>query len=254
MTHASVSRRVAAAEGWAGAKLFERHGRGVRPTIEGERLLARLDSLLDAIGHLVDRERSGQVRETVKIATTPSFAQLRLWPNLKTLEGDDLRIEIIASVQNADLTQHDIDLVIRYGRGNWRIGRETQLPRKPLVPVVHRDLCLEPPKEATTVLELPLIHNSDKALWRSWQNAHGLERRPQAHDRVASGYLESLAAATAGLGAALFDPALHPLNDLAEDLLPLQQITLEEPPLGYWAIIPRGALEGASLIVERLNG
>lgn len=253
VTHAAVSRRVAVAERWAGGRLFERHGRGVRTTPEGERLLARLDAMLDGIDQLADRGRASPRRRSVRVATTPSFARFRLLPSLGRIEGDDLRVEIVADLRNADLRGAGIDLAIRYGRGNWRTGEETVLTRAPLVPVARRALAEAMTTDAAGLASLPWIHDADPTLWRAWCVTHGIERRSKAGDRTLFDYASALAAAEAGLGVALFDTALHGLDELTDSMIALPDVSLDDPPLGYWAIVPLGAGPHGRTVLDRLG-
>ena len=253
VTHTAVSRRVAVAECWSGAPLFERHGRGVRTTGHGERLLVRLSAMLDGIGQLAQPDRAAPRRHILRVATTPSFARYRLLPALQRIEGDDLRIEIGAESRNADLRAARIDLAIRYGRGGWRAGAETALPREPLVPVLRRNLAAAITDGSKGVAALPLIHDADATLWRAWCAAYGIERRAKAADRTLFDYGSALEAARAGLGVALLDPVLHadPMPD--GDMAVLTGLPLSDPPLGYHAILPDGAPKEARTALERLT-
>lgn len=253
VTHAAISRRVAVAERWAGQTLFERHGRGVRTTLDGERLLVRLDRMLTEIDQLVDRERSIARRRTVRITTTASFARYRLLPELERIEGGDLRVEIVADPRSADLRGAGIDIAIRYGRGDWRVGEEVALKRSPLVPVIHHTLAGRSTEDPARLASLPFIHDMDATLWRAWCATYGITRRPKAGDRTLFDYASSLAAAEAGLGVALFDTSLHDLDELSDTMVACKTNLLPDPPLGYWAIIPTGAGDNGQTVLSRLR-
>jgi LysR family transcriptional regulator, glycine cleavage system transcriptional activator len=129
VSHAAVSRRVAGLEAWANVKIFERHGRGVRPTLDGQRLLTRLGQIFDEIDRLVDRERRPRQQKAVRIGLTNSFARFWLTPRIKLLEQDDIRIDMVAEQRHADFRSGSIDMLIRYGRGGWNIGLEPDRKR-----------------------------------------------------------------------------------------------------------------------------
>lgn len=61
ITHAAVSRRVAVVEEWVGSRLFERHGRGVVLTPNGQRVVARVRGALE------------QIRYSAAVAQRPEF-------------------------------------------------------------------------------------------------------------------------------------------------------------------------------------
>ncbi len=235
VTHAAISRRVAGAEAWAGFPLFERHGRGVRPTPEGQRLLVRLARQFDEIAALVERSRQPRVRDTVRLAVTPAVARFWLLPRLAELEGDDLRIEILASPRHADLAAGEADLAIRYGRGNWGAGKEVPLFAEVLVPVhaSGSSLHAERPED---VLRQPLVHSADSFLWRSWARHFGVGHRGKASDRTFADYSLAIDAAQAGLGLALWNRGLHALPD---GLNAIESCALADPPLRYYLVEAR---------------
>ncbi len=208
VTHAAISRRVAGAESWAKAQLFERHARGVRVTPHGQRLLSRIKQSFQDIELLIDRPQKFRARALVRIATTPSFARFWLLPRLKRLEGTDLRIEIVASNLHNELLSGTIDLAIRYGRGGWRVGAEHALFAEKLVPV---GLASRSESFDQQSMQQVLLHNGDTVLWRSFAKFNGLVFQPKATDRVLGDYALAIDAACAGLGFALWNPSLHTL-------------------------------------------
>jgi LysR family transcriptional regulator, glycine cleavage system transcriptional activator len=210
VTHAAISRRVAGAEAWAGIRLFERHGRGVRPTVEGQRLLFRLQQSFDQINQLVDRSRRPISRSIVRIAVTPSFARFWLMPRLKLIESDDVQIEIVADHRNANLENEDIDIAIRYGRGGWGQGLETKLFNETLLPVkAEKSVAWPESKREIDLLKMPLLHSGDTLLWREWAKSKNIELRRKSSDRVFQDYASTIDAAIAGLGVALWNRGLH---------------------------------------------
>ena len=92
ITHASVSRRVATAENWVGYALFDRHARGVRPTLDGQRLLLRLQKTFGELESLAGRRTRDTARNVVRIQTTPSLARFWLIPRLEKFEAGVSRL------------------------------------------------------------------------------------------------------------------------------------------------------------------
>jgi DNA-binding transcriptional LysR family regulator len=230
--------------------LFARHGRGVRTTAEGQRLLTRLSQHFDEIAALIDRSQRPRARETVRLAVTSSFARFWLLPRLKTLEADELKIEVMASDRHADLAAGEADIAIRYGRGGWGMATETVLLKEELVPVavLPNDTALE--QFAQDPFALPVIHSADTFLWRGWAKRHGRTLRNRGHDRVVADYALSIDAARAGLGVALWNKGLHPIPD---GLQTVSGLVLKEPPLNYHLISAKeGSSAAASRLAERL--
>jgi DNA-binding transcriptional LysR family regulator len=204
ITHGAVSRRVAAVERWHGAPLFERHGRGVRLSVEGQRFVALVERALAMLAETAGtRGRRGP--EAVRISVVPSFARLWLLPRLKRLEGDppDLRIEIEQEQRFADLGR--VDLALRYGRGNWEGVVAEPLFDETLIPVATPEIAarLGQAPSPDRLLALPLIHEAYEDGWRTWLASHGrpLPARPQ--DRRLEDHDLVLQAAALGLGIAL---------------------------------------------------
>lgn len=204
ITHGAVSRRVAAVERWHGAPLFERHGRGVRLSVEGQRFVALVERALAMLAETAGtRGRRGP--EAVRLSIVPSFARLWLLPRLQRLEGDppDLRIEIEQEQRFADLGR--VDLALRYGRGNWEGVVAEPLFDETLIPVAAPEIAarLGRAPSPDRLLALPLIHEAYEDGWRTWLASHGrpLPARPQ--DRRLEDHDLVLQAAALGLGIAL---------------------------------------------------
>ncbi len=226
LTHSAVSRRIAVLEAWMGTVIFERQGRGVSPTADGQRVLARLSATLSELSSL-RRGRTEQRLPTLKIAVTPAFARFWLLPRLREIEGHppSVRIEVIADLKHADLVRAEVDLAVRYGRTRlpstqnvsvhgWRVGNERRLFSDPLVPVIARSLLHGVrPMEASEVLKSPLLHSGDTTAWQTWTRLHFPAGVPKPAGRIFSDYSLTVDAATSGLGVALWDRGLHKVPD-----------------------------------------
>lgn len=246
VTHATISRRVAAAEVWAGVLLFERHARGIRTTNEGQRLLARLAHAFADIDALVDRSRRPRSRTSIRISVTASFARFWLLPRLTELEKDDLHLDIVAEQRNADITAGEADLAVRYGRGGWPKVVATPLLDEVMVPAASNAL---PAPAGASVLDLALLHAGDTLLWRSWGGEHALSIRHKAIDRVMADYSLCLDAALAGHGMVLWNSGLHNLPAA----LRVVGKPLIKPPLRHYLLVAKGAQSvSVSSLVERL--
>ncbi len=87
ITHGAVSRRISAVENWLGIPLFERHGRGVRLTPDGQRFVGRIEEAFSIIDNAaVQWHAHGRARQ-VKMSVLPAFAELWLFERLGALEA-----------------------------------------------------------------------------------------------------------------------------------------------------------------------
>jgi len=206
VTHGAISRRIQAVENWLGVPLFERHGRGVRLTPDGQRFVGRIDQAFNIIDEAAEQWHPNGNARLVKMSVLPSFAKLWLFERLAALEvgPPDSRIQLDIEHRNADVTGGDVDVAIRYGRGTWaNVDCEVFLPEM-LYPVASRNIADTVEGAGSNALLLhPLLHDSDLTGWRVWFEKSGItfKRRPQ--DRRFEDYDLVLAAAEAGLGIAL---------------------------------------------------
>ncbi|MBA8879491.1 LysR substrate-binding domain-containing protein [Phyllobacterium myrsinacearum] len=205
ITHGAISRRVAAVEAWAGTALFERHGRGVRLTIEGQRLVRLFEEALELIDSGAAEWRENRQPETVRISVLPSFARFWILPNLAILEGSppDLRIELELDRRYAQL--NEVDVAIRYGRGDWSDGVAMPLFDEVLTPAASPDLArrLGEKPSVSDIIKHPLIHDAYPDAWRIWLGEQGHRYKPRPQDRRYPDYDLGLHAAAAGCGVVL---------------------------------------------------
>jgi LysR family transcriptional regulator, glycine cleavage system transcriptional activator len=246
VSHAAISRRIAGAESWAGIKLFTRHARGVTVTNDGQRLLARVAQALDIVDQAADVWKKQKRMRTIRIATTHTFARMWLLPRLAAIEAKlgNARIEVLTGARNVNLAEGEADLAIRYGRGNWKSGREQKVfVEEHLFAIVNTATWerLKKPIRASDVLSLPLIHNVDSTPWSTWAQAQGLEFRGRSADRVMGDNSLSIAAVQSGLGAGVLNVPMFSPNQLPEGV---RAITAKKAPcpLSYVLITPEREL------------
>lgn len=207
ITHGAVSRRVQTVERWLGTPLFERHGRGVRPTPAARRFVAQVEQALGAIRDSADRWRPRRELPTVRISVVPSFARLWLMPRLPSLQGQpaEVRIDLQVDHRAVDLSAGESDLAVRYGKGSWPGLRSRLLFGEELFPVAAPAFARSLPSglKPERLAALPLLHDSDTSQWRAWLAEQGVRFRAKDADRRFEDYDLVLAAAEAGLGVAL---------------------------------------------------
>lgn len=235
-THAAISRRVAAAERWAGVLLFERRARGVVATTEGQRVLSRVEAALDQVALLGARAQRRHGLPTVRLACTPAFARFWLMPRLRALEGSPpgVRLDILPDLRLVKLESGEAELAIRRGRGGWRGVQEEKLLDERLVPALAPALLGAGRRApgAADLLALPLLHDGDTSNWRFWAAAQGCTLRPKSADRNLGSYALAVDAALNGLGVVLWKRSLHAP---APELRTVEALAVEGP-LGYFLL------------------
>jgi DNA-binding transcriptional LysR family regulator len=167
----------------------------------------------------------------VKLATTSSFARFWLIPRLTELEGtiQDLRIELVTSALNASLSSGEVDLAIRYGRGQWNDGEEEPLFEESLCPVASPEVLAMNEQPLSLIKDTPLLHTGDTTLWRAWMSHHGKRLTSKPIDRVMGDYAQAIEAARSGLGIALWNPAIHALDAFNGQLIALNELSCPSP-------------------------
>lgn len=232
VTHAAISRRVQAAEAWLGVALFERHGRGVRTTPDGDRFIARVGEAFTMIARSGDQWRQRRGTEVVRLSILPAFAKLWLFQVLGRLQDTHLRFDMLVEHRLADLDKGEVDIAVRCGNGQWTGVTSTPLFREMVYPVAAPSLAgrLGAAAALPEILAQPLIHDSTGTAWRAWIAAMGEPVfKPRPHDLRFEDYDTVLAAAEAGLGVALLRT---PLGDpwVADGrLVPVNPLWLPNP-------------------------
>ena len=118
MTQPTASRIVAALERQVGAKLLTRSTRAVTLTEAGADYLARSEAILAALDEADHAARgTGELRGTLRIATSPSFAIRTIMPRLArfTEQHPMLRIAFALGDDRHDLIGDFVDVAVRIG-------------------------------------------------------------------------------------------------------------------------------------------
>lgn len=118
VTQPTASRIVAALERQVGVALLTRSPRAVTLTEAGVDYLARSEAILAALDEADHAARgTGELRGTLRVATSPSFAIRTIIPRLShfTEQHPALRIEFVLDDARHDLIGDSVDLAVRIG-------------------------------------------------------------------------------------------------------------------------------------------
>ncbi len=117
VTPTAVSHQIRHLESLLDVKLFERAGRSIRLTAQGERMLPEVTAGMDHLAAAFEEVYGTIDRNTINISTTREFARYWLQPRVGDFYSryPDYTLNIFTSEQCADLDGSDIDLVVRYG-------------------------------------------------------------------------------------------------------------------------------------------
>jgi len=118
LSQPSASRTVAELEREIGAGLFARTTRAVTLTEAGSDYLARIEPILLALEEADHAARGGgELRGTLRIATSTTFAERQLIPRLAEFLAPHprLKIELRLNDQRQDLVGESVDVALRFG-------------------------------------------------------------------------------------------------------------------------------------------
>ena len=132
VTHAAIAQHVRALEDFFSTELLFREGRGMALTDAGSRLAVSLADGFGAIADGVQALHDATAARPLRVSVTPSFGENWLMPRLGAFWAahPEIEVEIKPTARLVDLRRDDVDIAIRYGKGDWT-GVEVQ----PLVAV-----------------------------------------------------------------------------------------------------------------------
>ncbi len=205
VTQSAVSHQVSALEEWAGVPLFKRQGRAMVLTEAAVKFLPAVSTALDQIA-LAGRKLQAvdPAHGWLTVAVMPSFAAKWLVPRLADFheKNPDMDVWIATFEDQTGALGSDIDVAIRYGRGDWPGLASVRIMSEELFPVCAPRLAasLNTPADLS---HATLLHDELREDWAMWFAAAGLTgvdtaRGPGFDD---SGLL--IQAAIEGLGVAL---------------------------------------------------
>jgi LysR family glycine cleavage system transcriptional activator len=176
VTHGAVSHQMRALEEELGVALFARTGKRVRLTDAGNRYAKSVRAALMTLADATRDVRSGERTRRLVVSSSPSFSARWITPRIGSFmdRHPEVDVDLLSTNALADFSRDDVDVAIRYGRGNY--------------PDLHVELLLDEvafpvcsptfnggqlPKTPADLLHVPLLR-SDTDLWRPWFEAAGL--------------------------------------------------------------------------------
>jgi DNA-binding transcriptional LysR family regulator len=211
MSQAGVSRHVQQLEQFCGSALFRRGHRGVGLTKDGERLRESAVVGMHRIASTVRAIRESSAPARVTVATTIAFASLWLMPRLPRLHAayTDIELRILAIDSFPDLEEEGIDLLVRFGSGNWPHLVTRALFEDEIIPVCSPSYAFHQgrPSRLEQLLKERLLHmephDPSWVDWSGYLSHFGAMAPPILAGPRFNNYLILLQAAVAGEGIAL---------------------------------------------------
>jgi LysR family glycine cleavage system transcriptional activator len=243
MSQAGVSRHIQQLEQFCGAPLFRRKHRGVSLTKDGERLRESAVAGMNRIAATVRAIRGSSAAARVTLATTIAFASLWLMPRLRRLHAayPDIEVSILAIDSFPDMEDEGIDLLLRFGSGNWPNLVSRPLFEDEIVPVFSPSYAFRQgrPSRAEDLLRERLLHmqphDPSWIDWTEYLSHFGVTVPPILAGPRFNNYLIVLQAAVAGEGIALGWKRLIDSHLRDKLLVPLPVGSMRTPGAYYLA-------------------
>ena len=208
VTSGAVSQQIRLLEDRVGMALFTRERSGLRLTEAGAGVHPALLQAFEQIETALQSLQQISSRQTLTVSTVATFAASWLVPRLGRFNERYPHIEVRVEATSAlvDMRRDHVDVALRHGLGIYPGLQVSRLMAPVLVPVASPALLtansnLSEPQDC---LDFPLLHDSERADWPLWLNAHGVGKDPRAERGTA---LEDdfllIRAAGAGQGLAL---------------------------------------------------
>jgi len=242
VTQGAISRSVKALEDYLGEALFERTGHGLALTERSETFAARLSEGFNHLGEAADEFRGIRSPRTLTVRTYTSFLIGFLIPHLPDFQvrHPDIKVHLVSATDVAEFTREQVDVRIRYGRGQWKNVESTLLFKDEVRPICSPRL-LDPAKRPypiETLQQHVLLHQemrrADWSHWLAQLGAAGLKPRDDiVFDELSIAYQ----AAIAGLGLVMAQKAYF-RREVSEGALfePFEDVLVRD--FGYYLTVP----------------
>ncbi|MFK7915710.1 MAG: LysR family transcriptional regulator [Pseudomonadales bacterium] len=230
----TISHEVRKLEDWLGTPLFDRSGRRIALTAEGERLYQSVAVGFDHLDRAFDRHR-GVAQGALRLGILPFVASEFVLPRMRALQQllDNEAVELLSSTHLADLGEVDpqqrVDAIVRYSEKppvGYTAIELTQIS----IGVVTAADCAD---QAT---RLPRVRGNN--LFDAWQVLDAAAAAPaetSVAPLVVDNYLSGLRAVEHGLG---IGAVILPLSTdwLQEGRIRLWSRQLVDIPERYWLV------------------
>jgi LysR family transcriptional regulator, glycine cleavage system transcriptional activator len=204
LTPSAVSHSIRKLEETLGVLLFERVGRGVSLSSEGQTLMGYTERAFEELQRGVEAV-SARMPRLLRLHCAPSFAAQWLTPRLARFfaRSPELEVRLSAGVEYARFDTGEFDADIIYG-----LPRQEGLVVLPLKEERVTPLCAPPIAEEiespTDLLRHPLIQSDNKQVrWPAWFGLNGIAVPSSSRGSRFDRSFLAIAAAADGLGVAL---------------------------------------------------
>lgn len=252
VTPAAISHQIKGLEDYLGAKLFHRAKRTLMLSPAGQTLLPGIRKGFAAFAEAM--EDFGLYDETgmLTVAVTPSFAAKWLVHRIEHFNRayPEVDIRMTTSMSLTDYTREDVEIGVRYGRGDYEGLVSEYLLSTEIIPVcsprlLNGDRRLEVPSDLEN---FTLLHDDSHRHeemypdWAMWLRAAGADNVDPSHGLRFDTAGAAQNAAVEGVGVALGRTTLVSDDVAADRLVRLFDVTLPSD-FAYWIVYPEASIK-----------
>lgn len=255
VTQGAVSQQILKLEQELGFKLFIRLPQKLVLTEEGKRLQAATEQALNLLADTITDMQHSKPPSTFTISMARAFASHWFISRVENLQKlfptTDIRVNTDREL--VDFKAGNIDVAIRYGRGDYSGLMSTRLIDLSLFPICSPKL-LEKHSPLDTPNDLrayPLIHHNTfiegkrESIWKIWANAYGLDLSILKGGIWFNDRSMALQAAVEGKGIAIGNGCLS-FDDLQKGAL-IKLFDFEYPIAeSYYLVCPQNSAQAPS--------
>ncbi|WP_298853026.1 LysR substrate-binding domain-containing protein [uncultured Ruegeria sp.] len=243
MTKGAISYQIKTLESDLGMVLFRRTTHGVTLTEEGLKLLVACQSRYEEIEAGI-LELKGRTSRSLTVGVSTYFAARWLSPRLMTFmqRHPDVQLRIQPMIQFSNHEMQDVDLAIRWGKGDWSEGKVTPFMPLPPYPVGNASVVRIVAELGMDVAisQLTFLRDRDNGnAWSEWLISAHLPQHVRQDVLIVLDPNVRVQAVIDGQGIALMDDLVS--ADLeAQRLFRLSDIEL--PDYGYFLVQPHNTV------------
>ncbi len=246
VTQTAISHQVRQLEEDLGVKLFERRPRELTLTPAGSTLYPVVAEAFDRISETVTRIRARPESRPLTVTLTPTFGSRWLAQRLGRFwrEHPDVDLRLHHSVQLVDLLREDVDLAVRWGRGEWRGLTAERLMRAQATPLCSPALCKgqKPLRTPSDLKHHTLIHQKDHQEWIEWLAAAGVDDVDGRRGPVIDDANAIIQSTMEGHGVMIAIPEVLG-EEIASGKLVAPFVTRPDPAFAYYLVYPPGGMD-----------
>ena len=256
VTQTAISHQIRRLEEQLGKRLFVRKSRALALTRDAADYLPAIRDAFDDLRRATTRLQRPDREGLLTVSTTASLAAKWLVTRVASFQDSHpgIEVRITTSTNLVDFQREEVDMAVRYGRGNWPGLRTHWLVAEDIFPVCSPALIngAKPLRRPEDLASHTLLHTTvAREGWQLWLTAAGLPvslalRRGLTFDQS----FMALQAAMDGLGVALGQTSLVDA-DIAAGRLVMPFDVVLPADAGYYIVAPDETADSTKIALFR---